>query len=180
MIRRLTASRSLRVSIGLLALAAFSQAAPLAANDWIVRPSRYTHDPVSGYRVNRFAPEPVVYHTPDPSRSVYSHSRSTLQVGDTASNYHRVTQYGAPIRPYGEWRFPYRPFSTPYPNWGPQPWGAPGWGAPGWGWGGGGFGGIGSPFGPNGVVNGSGFPWNDGWYPDRRSKPFDGVPFGAP
>lgn len=154
------------------------------ANDWLTRPSRYTHDPVSGYRVHQYAPDPVVVHTPDPTRSVYSHSRSTLQVGGSASYYHRVQQYGAPVRPYGEWRYPYRPFSVPYQQWGPQPFIAPGYGWGG-GWGGGGWGGgspwgNGGPFGQWGVVNGSGMPWLDGSYNERRAKPFDGVPFGAP
>ena len=94
------------------------------------------------------------------------------------------------MRPYGDWRFPYRPVSVPYQQWGPQPV-FPGYGWPG-GFGGGfgggfpgGFGGgwgagLGGPFGPWGVVNGSGMPWLDGGYSERRAKPFDGVPFGAP
>lgn len=167
------------------------------ANDWLTRPSRYTHDPASGYRVHQYAPDPVVVHTPDPTRSVYSQSRSTLQVGGSASYYHRVQQYGQPVQPYGQWRFPYRPFSVPYGQWGPQPmatpywgWGGgfPGSGFPGSGFPGGGFPGagfgagaaLGGPFGPWGVVNGSGMPWLDGGYNERRPKPFDGVPFGAP
>lgn len=155
--------------------------ASASATDWIVKAAHYTHEPTRGYRVNQYAPIPEVYHTPDPNRSVYYHSRSTLQVGDTASYYHRVQQYGAPVRPYDEWRFPFRPFSVPYPLWGPQPmpWGG------GWGWGGGvggGGGGIGSPFGPYGVVNGSGFPppWNDGTYPDITRQPAGPMPLPAP
>ena len=143
------------------------------AIDWIAAPSRFTHDPRSGQRVWQFASPPTVYHDPPLSRSVYRQSRSSLQVGDSADHYHVVDRYGEEVRPYGEWRFPYRPFSVPYSEWGPQPGGGfgPAYGFGG-GFGAGGAGGVGSPYGPYGAVNGSGFPppWNDGSYPDVRRQ----------
>ena len=161
------------------------------ADDWLTRPSRYTHSSRTGYRVNQYQPVAPVYHTPNPNRSVYRSVRSSLQVGDSADYYHFVDQYGEPVRPYGEWRFPYRPFSTPYPNWGPQPYGGgfgfgypvPSGGVGGIG-GGGIGGGIGSPYGPYGVINGAGFPppWTNGYYPDvtRQLTPPQPLPGPAP
>jgi hypothetical protein len=46
------------------------------------------------------------------------HFRSSLQFGPSADHYHRVEQWGPPIQPYGEWRFPFRPYSVPYDQWG--------------------------------------------------------------
>ena len=156
----------------------------VGATDWITRSGKYTHDSKTGYRVHQYAPIAPVYHTPNPNRSVYRHVRSSLQVGDSIDNYHAVDEYGQIVRPYGEWRFPYRPFSVPYPGWGPQPiWGG------GFGgypypvpFGGGVGGGIGSPYGPYGVINGSGFPppWNDGSYPDVRRQQLPPQPLPVP
>ena len=99
-----------------LVLSPFSQAA-----DWLTLPSRYSHNPNTGERVAQYtkiqaptAPQPSNFRT-----SGYTHTRSSLNYGQSADNYHRVEQWGDPVRPYGEWRFPYRPYSTPYPNWGP-------------------------------------------------------------
>jgi hypothetical protein len=48
------------------------------------------------------------------------HVRSSVQAGGSASHTHIVEQWGNnPVRPYGEWRFPYRPYSAPYSEWGP-------------------------------------------------------------
>jgi len=95
---------------------------PLAqAADWLTLPSRYSHNPSTGERVAQYTkiqapsvPQPSNFRT-----SGYTHTRSSLNYGQSADNYHRVEQWGDPVRPYGEWRFPYRPYSTPYPNWGP-------------------------------------------------------------
>ncbi|WP_231603705.1 hypothetical protein [Neorhodopirellula pilleata] len=92
-----------------------------ATADWLTLPSRYTHDDISGQRVSQYAPVelPVAANTPPLRTSGYTHYRSTLAYGQSADNYHRVEEWGDPVRPYGEWRFPFRPYSTPYPNWGP-------------------------------------------------------------
>lgn len=95
---------------------------PLAnAADWLTLPSRFSHNPATGERVAQYTkiqgpslPQPANFRT-----SGYTHTRSSLNYGQSADNYHRVEQWGDPVRPYGEWRFPYRPYSTPYPNWGP-------------------------------------------------------------
>jgi len=92
-----------------------------ARADWLTLPGPYSHDPVSGQRVTRYAPEesPQVPIAADFRTSGFTHTRSTIAYGQSADNYHRVEKWGDPVRPYGEWRFPYRPYSTPYPNWGP-------------------------------------------------------------
>jgi len=89
--------------------------------DWTTLPSTYTHAP-DGQRVYQFVevtPEPI-FEIPANSRSGYRHTRSTLQAGFSSDNYHSVEQWGAPVRPYGEWRYPNRPFAVPYGAWGPQ------------------------------------------------------------
>lgn len=89
--------------------------------DWTTLPSTYTHTP-DGHRVDQFVaatPEPIV-EVPQYAKSGYRHTRSTLQAGFSSDNYHSVEQWGAPVRPYGEWRYPNRPFSVPYGVWGPQ------------------------------------------------------------
>lgn len=88
--------------------------------DWLTMPSRYSHDVVTGQRVAQFAPQELpTTAVAQPLRSSgYTHYRSSLAYGQSADNYHKVQQWGDPVRPYGEWRFPYRPYSTPYPNWG--------------------------------------------------------------
>jgi hypothetical protein len=96
-------------------------AAPIQRVDWTTLPSTYTHSP-DGQRVDQFAsvtPEPV-FELPSYAKSGYRHTRSTLQAGFSSDNYHLVEQWGAPIRPYGEWRYPNRPFAVPYGAWGPQ------------------------------------------------------------
>jgi hypothetical protein len=104
-------------------------------HDWLTLPSSYTHDVASGQRVSQFAPT-ATPTAPQPNNfrsSGYTHTRSTINYGQSSDNYHRVEEWGDPVRPYGEWRFPYRPYSTPYPNWGP-PFGGLG-GATGFGYG---------------------------------------------
>lgn len=172
-----------------LASAAFlfvfmSTATQSSGQDWITAPSYYTHDYQSGQRVNQFLNVDEVVHTPSRYRSVYRHTRSSLQVGDSIDQYHAVDRYGDVVRPYGEWRFPFRPFSVPYGLWGPNYGFGGGYPVPFYGGGPGiGFGaGYGSPFGPSGVINGAGFPppWNDGSYPDVRRTQLPPQPFPAP
>jgi len=113
----------------------------------------------------------------------FTHYRSTIQVGQSADNYYRTNQWGAPVRPYGEWLFPYRPFSAPY-----EAWGAPfaglnlGFGGvnvfPGQGWqpGQGGSPGQGwlpgqpaNPYPPSNAFPHP--PWFDGYHPDYPVRP---------
>lgn len=107
--------------------------------------STYTHDQ-AGQRVDQFA-EGVAPHSnerPDFVQSGFRSSRSSLQVGFTSDHYHTTEQWGGGVQPYGQWRYPYRPYSVPYGAWGPQlpqvvgggPWGGivrSGWGQPAWG-----------------------------------------------
>lgn len=92
-----------------------------AAADWLAAPSYYTHDPLTGQRVTQYAEigPYYYYHRPDFQRSSYRQFRSTIQAGNSADNMHIVEEYGNPVRPYEEWRFPYRPYSVPYDQWGP-------------------------------------------------------------
>ncbi len=91
------------------------------AMDWTTLPSTYTHDQ-TGQRVDQYAlaVEPQSTERPDFVRSGFRHTRSTLQAGFGSDNYHVTEQWGQPVRPYGEWRYPNRPFSVPYGQWGPQ------------------------------------------------------------
>ncbi|MFK8115001.1 MAG: hypothetical protein AB8B91_22555 [Rubripirellula sp.] len=107
----------MRYAFPLLAVAFCS--ASFAA-DWLTLPSTYTHDAASGVRMSQHTPitGPAAPTVSNFRTSGYTHTRSSLNYGASADNYHRVERWGDPIRPYGEWRFPYRPYSTPYPNWG--------------------------------------------------------------
>lgn len=90
-------------------------------DDWMTWASTYTHD-AQGTRVDQYA-MPVQPLGPDRDsyqRSGYRHFRSTLQAGQSADNYHVVEQFGAPVIPYEQWRFPFRPYGVPYDAWGPQ------------------------------------------------------------
>lgn len=89
--------------------------------DWTTLPSTYTHDAL-GNRVQQYAMgvEPVSNERPDFQRSGFRHTRSTLQAGNSSDNFHVVEKWGPPVQPYGEWRYPYRPYSVPYAAWGPQ------------------------------------------------------------
>lgn len=107
--------------------------------DWLTLPSTYTHD-ASCTRVTQFAPieAPTTPIAANFRTSGYTNTRSSLNYGASSDNYHRVQKWGDPVRPYGEWRFPYRPHSTPYPNWGPPFAGLnTGFGGSGFGYGGG-------------------------------------------
>ncbi len=113
------------------------------AADWLTLPSHYTHDLATGLRVTQFAPvaSPTAPMARDFRSSGYVSTRSSLNYGQSADNYHRVEQWGPPVLPYGEWRFPNRPYSAPYSQ----------WGAP--------FAGLGSVF-PGVGFPGYGFPGN--------------------
>jgi hypothetical protein len=91
------------------------------AGDWMTWPSTYTHD-VKGVQVDQYAMpvQPLGPNRQDYQRSGFRHFRSTLQVGQSADNYHLVEEFGRPIEPYEQWRFPYRPYGVPYDAWGPQ------------------------------------------------------------
>ena len=95
-------------------------AKPVAV-DWTTMASTYTHDQ-QGQRVDQYAMavEPQSNERPDFVKSGFRSSRSSLQVGFSADHYHTTEQWGQPVRPYGEWRYPNRPFSVPYGQWGPQ------------------------------------------------------------
>ncbi|MEM9825594.1 MAG: hypothetical protein AAF958_03350 [Planctomycetota bacterium] len=92
-----------------------------ASADWLTYPSTYSHDTVTGQRVAQYSPiaAPTTAVAAPLRVGGFNHFRSSLQYGASADHYHRVESFGAPVQPYGQWRFPFRPFSTPYPNWGP-------------------------------------------------------------
>ena len=132
--------------------------------DWITAPSYFTHDPTTGERVTQYAPIAPVYRAQNQS-SVYHHTRSALQVGDSLDIYHRVDAFGGNVRPYGEWQFPFRPYSVPYPYWG-TPYGGLGGFGGGFGGGVGGFGGVDPGFGAFGFQQ----PFFTGNHPDVRRR----------
>ena len=201
----------MRYATQLVLIAAFAAvpALPLAAADWITAPSFYTHDWSSGQRVAQYSPVGPFYYycRPDYVKSGYRHLRSTLDLGNSSDNMHIVEEWGRPVRPYDEWRFPFRPFSVPYDQWGPPFGGLGGSGAffpygfPG-GFPGGAFPGGGSP-GPYPYDGGGGGmypyegggghgaasppvnfaqPWLDGHYPayDHRDRSPYWKPYVAP
>lgn len=91
------------------------------AGDWMTWRSTYTHDPMTGHRVDQYA-QPVAPFAPDQGnlvKSGYRQYRSTLQAGESADNMHIVHEWGRPVMPYEHWRFPYRPYGVPYQAWGP-------------------------------------------------------------
>ncbi|MGV3483231.1 MAG: hypothetical protein ACO1RT_02300 [Planctomycetaceae bacterium] len=184
--KRLAARNWLRCLV--VALAAWVSADAAHAGDWLTWPSTYTHSPVTGERVNQYAQVEAPLQ-PDSSTLVvsgYTHYRSTIQYGQSADNYHRVDQWGPPVRPYGEWQFPYRPYSVPYSAWGAPfaglgfggplpPYGYPGGGG-GYPGGGGGYPGGGIPGQPNPYPTDAQGPypvppWYDGYHPDYPVTP---------
>ena len=103
------------------------------AREWITAPSYFTHDAQSGERVRQYTPIGPFYlqQRSDYRRSGYRQTRSSIQAGGSSDNLHIVEEWGRPVRPYGEWRFPYRPQSVPYDQWGPPvPGFSPGFGYP--------------------------------------------------
>jgi hypothetical protein len=110
----------LRVFYLVCAVSLFSNIA--SADDWMIWPSTYTHEPVRGQRVDQYAlpVQPIAQRDPSFQRSGYRNYHSTLQGANSADNIHVVEQWGAPVVPYEQWRFPFRPYGTPYDAWGPQ------------------------------------------------------------
>lgn len=96
--------------------------------DWITAPSYYTHDPQLSTRVDQYTPIGPFYTfaRTDYLQSGYRQTRSTIRAGQSMDQMHIVEEWGRPVRPYGEWQFPFRPYSVPYQLWGIR---TPGWGA---------------------------------------------------
>lgn len=134
-------------------------AVPLFAADWNTAPSYYTHDQ-AGRRTNQYAAIGPYYYPQqaDFQRSGYRQLRSTFQWGGSADNMHIVEEWGREVRPYDEWRFPYRPYSVPYP----------GWGNPN----------AGAIYGFGGGFGGPGFPGGGGFNPGQQGYPPVLVPPG--
>jgi hypothetical protein len=157
------------------------------AADWITAPSTYTHDPTTAERVAQYSPIGPFYYFPRPDymKSGYRHLRSTIDIGNSSDNLHIVEEWGRPVRPYDEWRFPYRPYSVPYDAWGP-PFGGLGGGNGMYPYSGGGFGGGFGPWfpggggGPGGNQPAVNFaqPWLDGHYPQYDLN--DRTPYWRP
>lgn len=120
--RTITDNLLTRLSIFLLAGAMWLGASDLRADDWMTWASTYTHSPTDGQRVDQYAvaEQPLAPFREDFSRSGYRNFRSTLQAGQSADNLHVVEQWGRPVIPYEQWRFPFRPYAVPYDAWGPQ------------------------------------------------------------
>jgi hypothetical protein len=146
-----------------------------AAADWITDPSYYSHDPQTGERVTQYTPIGPFYTfaRTDYLRSGYRHTRSSIQAGHSADHMHVVEEWGRAVRPYGEWRFPFRPYSVPYDLWGPPPFAGAGWGGffppflPPHGWPG-----AEAPASPYDRQQPP--PYYDGSYPAYRSRTPDG------
>jgi hypothetical protein len=162
------------LALGLPFLPELAQAA-----DWISAPSYYTHDPQTAERVTQFSPIGpfYVYSPPNYMKSGYRHFRSSIQAGGSADNLHIVEEWGRPVVPYEQWRFPYRPYGSPYPAWGPPLAGAgAGYFGLGYGYGLGLGSGGGSPY----YQPRSPAPWIDGHWPtydvDDRSQYYEPYP----
>jgi len=122
--------RHLAMVIAATAIAPAASATDAAS--WIFQPSAYSHDPISGHRVNQYMPEKVSYTRSDSTyrQSGYRHHRVGIRGADgSVDRLHVVESWGAgeAIRPYGEWQRPFRAGATPYGPWGnPQgPWTLP-------------------------------------------------------
>ena len=91
------------------------------ASDWLTMPSTYSHDAITGQRVSQYKQIeiPTTSTVPSFRTSGYTHARSRIAFGGSIDNYHQVETWGPPVRPYGEWQRPFRPFSVPYSMWGP-------------------------------------------------------------
>lgn len=140
------------------------------AADWIAAPSFYTHSPKTGGRIDQYQPTPLVAAPiEDPnSRGVYRHFRSSIRLPGYVDHLHVVDRSGFDVRPYGEWLYPFRPYSVPYGLWGPQLPAVVGNG--GWGWGGGWGNNVGpGPWAP-GTPGGPGSGWNP-WNPGGPGGP---------
>ncbi len=115
-------NRRLRSICLAFALASWVVPCAVLADEWMTWPSSYTHSPLTGQRVDQYAQaiQPEAPFREDFVRSGYRNFRSTLQAGQSADNLHIVEQWGQPVLPYEQWRFPFRPYAVPYDAWGPQ------------------------------------------------------------
>ena len=122
--------RHLVLAIALAAIA-LTLTLPANAESWLFRPSTFSHDPVTGDRLNQYArKEPALANTDRTyQQSGYQHMRFGLHAGGSADRLHIVQTWGAgeAIRPYGEWQYPFRAGATPYGPWGNSqgPWTMP-------------------------------------------------------
>jgi hypothetical protein len=111
------------------AIALAPRGAAAETSSWIFRPSCYSHSPQTGERVAQYQPEEPALAPYDETyqQSGYRYFRSSLQFGQGEDHAHLVQTWGAPIRPYGEWEYPFRAGATPFGPWGnPQgPWTLP-------------------------------------------------------
>lgn len=148
-----------RFALIILGMCSFLVGKEAVGADWLTARSFYTHDS-SGERVQQYSPIGPFYiqNQGNYQRSGYRNTRSSLQFGGSSDQYHLVEEFGRPVQPYEEWRFPYRPYGAPYEAWGP-PYGGLNLGAGGWGgnWGRGNWGGgnwnAGNWVGPPWAVN---------------------------
>jgi len=121
--------RQLAFPIAALLLVPVGTAA--AADSWVFQPGAFSHDPLSGQRVDQYAPKAPSLVPIDPTyvQSGYRHIRSAIRAGGSADRLHVVQTWGlgAAIRPYGEWQRPFRAGATPYGPWGNSqgPWTMP-------------------------------------------------------
>jgi hypothetical protein len=93
------------------------------ASSWVFEPSYFSHDPSTGKRVVQYAPTPTVYLRQDPTyqESGFHYTQHLIRgPGGSLDAYHLVQTWGNGdrIRPYGEWKYPYRAGATPYGPWG--------------------------------------------------------------
>ncbi len=109
-------------ALALVGLFVLAPSLAACADEWVAAPSTYTHDPRTGERVNQYSPIGPVYWYPRRTQSGYRHIQSVIRAGDSADYLHIVEEWGdRPVRPYGEWQYPFRPYSVPYQLWGPPP-----------------------------------------------------------
>lgn len=157
-------------------------------DSWIFRPSRYTHDPDTGFRVAQYDRLPAIEPLDDPRlvTSGYSRQRAVLQGPDgSVSTSYRVQSYGSGNGAFDaqaeRWHDAARgafgagigfippPFYGAGGGWGPWP--GP-WG-PGGGWGGGWGGGGDNTWGPR-----PGYAWGNGPRNGREGGPAYSTPYG--
>jgi hypothetical protein len=159
-------------------LAAIAFQSYALAGDWITAPSYFTHDPQTGERVRQYSPIGPFYtfSRGDYRRSGYRHTESSIQYNGSADRLHIVEEWGGPVRPYGEWEFPFRPYAVPYELWGP-PWYGYGWSffQP---WGGGP--GPGHPGGARDMMSPSGEPYQGPPPGAEPQRPRGTLPYFAP
>ena len=105
-----------RISLSALAAVLLSACAAWSA-DWITAPSYYTHDPMTGERVDQYSPIGpfYTYSSPDFMRSGYRHYRSSIEAGGSADNMHIVEEWGRPVRPMANGDFRIVPIRSPIP-----------------------------------------------------------------